>query len=141
MFLIPVYLYACISSVSIPLSLSTCSRLMDKKYYETALVLAAGVVLGQVVAILLEMAFSIWSFVPIALAILLLGFLSLRRIADAKGLINASVKTRIATGVWTFLVWELFRRRFIWIVDVAKFIILFAVLYILYRILRRRWEE
>jgi hypothetical protein len=113
---------------------------MDKKYYETALLLAAGAVLGQILALLLEMSFSIWSFIPIALVIVLLGGISLRKIADARSMINSGGKVKIMTGIWIFLVWELFRVRFFWIVDLLKFIILFIVLCFFFRMVHKGWE-
>jgi membrane protein DedA with SNARE-associated domain len=114
---------------------------MNKNHYETALLLGSGAALGQVIAILIEMSASIWSFIPLAGLILLFGYISLKNIADRKSLIHSGVKTRILTGVWTFFVWDLFRRRFLWPVDILKFVLLVLVLYFLYRVVRRRWEE
>lgn len=114
---------------------------MDKGYYETALLLAAGAVLGQIISILLEISFSIWSFVPMSIVIIFLGSVSLRNIAKNESLVTAGVRTRVATGVWIYLVWELFRIRVIWLVDILKFALLVVVLFFLYKIVHKRWEE
>jgi hypothetical protein len=114
---------------------------MDKEHYKTALLLAAGAALGQILCILIDVSFSIWGFLPMILLVFLLGALSLRSIARNKGLVTAGVRTRVATGVWIFLVWELLNRRIIWLVDMFKVALLFVVLFSLAAILERRWEE
>lgn len=114
---------------------------MNKKGYETAVLLAAGAVLGQIIAVLLEMSFTVLSFIPVILVIAVLGGVSLRAAARHKGLTNSSVKTRITTGVWIILVWELLRRRSVWPVDILKFSLLLIVLLILVRIVQKTWEE
>jgi membrane protein DedA with SNARE-associated domain len=114
---------------------------MEKNHYETALLLASGAALGQVTAILTEMSASIWSFIPITVLIFLFGYISLKKISDRKSLVHSGVKTRLVTGIWIFLVWDLFRRRFLWPIDILKFLLLVLVLYFLYRVVKRRWEE
>lgn len=114
---------------------------MDKKFYETALLLAAGAALGQTILILIEMSFRILSFLPVIVVVAVLGVFSLRKIAGYQSLVNSSVKTRLTTGVWILLVWDVLRRRTFAYVDVFKFLLLFAVLYFFYRMLRKRWEE
>lgn len=113
---------------------------MDKNHYETALLLAAGAVLGQIVTILADMSFSVWSFLPMIVVVCLLGAVTVRTIAQKKGLVTTGVKTRLATGVWISVVWELFRRRIIWPVDILKYILLFVVLYIFFKVVQRTWE-
>ncbi len=112
---------------------------MDKNDYETGLLLASGAALGQVIAILIEMSFSLWSFVPTLFLIGLFGYTSLRAVARNKGLVTTGVKTRLTTGVWVFFVWDLCRRRFIWPIDLLKFMLLAVVLYLLYRVVRKIW--
>ena len=114
---------------------------MEKRQYETALLLTAGVLLGEVIAILLALSFSVWSFIPILLVILLLGIISLWKIAHNKSLVKSSARIRLTTGIWVFLVWELMRRRFFWPFDLLKVVLLFVVVYVFYRIVRRAWEE
>jgi len=103
---------------------------MDRHHYETALLLASGAVLGQLVIILAEIAFSVWSFIPMIGLTLLLGAVSLRAISRNKGLITAGVNSRLITGLWIFLVWDLLRRRILWLPDVLKC-----------GMLLRKWEE
>lgn len=113
---------------------------MDKNCYETGLLLASGAALGQVILILVEMTFSLWSFVPTLFLIGLFGYTSLKALARNKGLVTTGVRTRLTTGAWMFFVWDLCRRRFIWPIDILKFILLFVVLYLLYRVVKRTWE-
>jgi len=113
---------------------------MDKNYYETALLLASGAVLGQILTILIDMSFSVLSFVPMIVLVCLLGVVSVRTVSQKKGLVKTSVKTRLVTGVWVSLVWELFRRRIIWPLDILKYVMLFVVLYALFKVVQRTWE-
>jgi hypothetical protein len=113
---------------------------MDKEHYETALLLTAGAVLGQVISIALAMSWSIWSFVPMSFLVILLGGLSLRSIALQKSLVKTRARTRVITGVWMYIVWELFRLRVVWLIDGAKFSLLFIVLFVLYSIVQKTWE-
>lgn len=114
---------------------------MDKKHYETALLLAAGMVLGQILALFLEVSYSIWSFIPILLLVGLFGSISLRTVSRNRGLLNSGVKTRTLMGVWIFLVWELVRMRLTWLVDIPKFVTLAVILFFFYRIVKKKWEE
>ena len=125
----------------IPLLLLKRCTCMDKEHYKMVLLLAAGAALGQGLCILIDVSFSIWGFLPMILLVLVLGVLSLRSIARNKGLVTAGVRTRVATGVWIFLVWELLTRRMIWLVDIFKVALLFVVLFGLAAVLERRWEE
>lgn len=114
---------------------------MDNLHYETVLLLAAGAALGQVLIILMDMSFSLWSFLPVLIFVILLGSVSVRNIAKGGGLTRTGTVTRILTGVWMFLVWELFRRRFIWVLDIFKFFILAVVLCFFYLLVKRKWRE
>ncbi|MBU7018040.1 MAG: hypothetical protein HXS44_11070 [Theionarchaea archaeon] len=114
---------------------------MDKKHYETALLLAAGMVLGQILALFFEVSYSIWSFIPILLMVGLFGGISLRTVSRNKSLTSSGATTRILTGVWIFLVWELVRMRLTWLVDIPKFVILTVIFLFFYRIVKKKWEE
>ncbi len=114
---------------------------MNNLHYETALLLAVGAALGQVLIILMDMSFSVWSFLPVLIFIILLGSVSVRNIAKSGGLTRTGAVIRISTGMWMFLVWELFRRRFIWVLDIFKFFILAVVLCFFYLLIRGKWRE
>ena len=114
---------------------------MNRLHYETGILLASGAVIGQIIVILVEMSFSIWSFLPLGVLVMLLGYISLKKIGAHKGLITASDTTKVVTGIVIFVIWDLFRKRFFWPVDIMKFLVLLGMLYFLFRVLKRTWRE
>jgi len=54
-----------VQGAAIPLLFTKRMVCMNKKGYETAVLLAAGAVLGQIIAVLLEMSFTVLSFIPV----------------------------------------------------------------------------
>lgn len=116
----------------------------DRKYIivRFTLLVLAGFSAGQFIALIIETAFTYFSFIPLLLLLFFTGYRAFTRLADDFKL-EREIKnsTLITAGIWSSLTWELLRRRFLFAFDIPKFLLLTIILYLIAYLFYRRYQK
>ena len=112
----------------------------NRSWIVITIFISSGFALGQALAVIIESAMTFLSFLGLAVVMFIIGRISLNRLAvEINNGSYLSNRTLLLSGIWPSLVWELMRRRFLFVIDIPKFLILFGLLYLLARNFERKY--